>query len=669
MNEMQEAARRLHKLGFKTLPIRPGTKEPANTNGVKGATADDNVTDSWYAAHPDHGIGISGDGFVIFDFDVHEHVDGRDQLDGWDLPETLSQTTPSGGYHMIYRTDEVVRPSVNQELAVDVRGWHSYIVCEPTPGYCFEEYVEPAEANETVFEFLEHIRPTRKRDSRSPRPSSASGGDVVAEGGRNDFLFREGRSLRTNEKLSDDDIREKLHGINAMKCRPPLSHYEVDRIAESVCSVKPGLSDEAKSAKRRGRPRVFDHAGIAERLIGENGACFVDGMPAIRCGNVYEIGWNAVSREIIRLERNATKTNQKEVHHYLTIQAPQRFQSDAQLIAFKNGILDISGEKPTLREWREDDIIPNVIPHDWNPDAVCDTVDNTLFKLANGDDETYGSLLEVMGVCMYRSNEFTQSAILLGEGSNGKSTYIRMITNLLGRENISSLDLSMMGKQFLTGQLAGKLANLGDDISNEFQRGDILAIFKKVVDGNRIYADVKGSAGFEFEPYSTLVFSANEFPRLADYSDGMMRRLFPVEFTARFKKTDADYDPRIAQKLATEKACERMCVLGVLGLQRVIENHGFTPTAASRRRVEEIKADNDTVLAWALDNGWTSDTLDGCVCAVLYDSYKQWCLESGLQAVKRTKFTRGVNKHYSMRSVAAWKNGKTQKCFEEIISV
>ena len=110
MNEMQQAARRLHAMGFKTLPIKPGTKEPATAHGVKDATDDDIATDLWYEQHPNHGIGISGDGFVIFDFDIKDDIDGRDQLYGWDLPDTLCQTTPSGGYHMIYRTDEEIRP-------------------------------------------------------------------------------------------------------------------------------------------------------------------------------------------------------------------------------------------------------------------------------------------------------------------------------------------------------------------------------------------------------------------------------------------------------------------------------------------------------------------------------------------------------------------------------
>ena len=648
-------------MGFRTLPIKPGSKEPATAHGVKDATDDDASTDAYYATHPNHGIGIAGDGFVIFDFDVKDGIDGRDQLLGWNLPDTLCQTTPSGGYHMIYRTDEEIRPSVNQALAVDVRGWHSYIVCDPTPGYCFEDDCEPAAANEAVMAFLNHVRPKTNKGEKQRRGKQS---DKISEGGRNDYLHKQGCSMRAKE-VPDDEIRAFLHGLNRVNCKPPLDDAEVDKIANSVLDLKPGLSDEAKEAKR-GRPRKFNHAAVAKKLISDNGACFIDGMPAIRHGKIYEIGWKPVAREIIAINEEATRQNQKEVQHYLMMMADQKQQSDPALIAFRNGVLDVRTME--LRDFTDDDVIPNIIPHDWNPDAECQVVDNTLLKMACCEPDIFESLMEVMGVCMYRSAEFTQSAILLGEGSNGKSTYIRMLQALLGKQNISSLDMAMLGKQFHTGQLAGKLANLGDDISNEFQRGDLLSVFKKIVDGNRVYADVKGVEGFEFESYATLVFSANEFPRLADYTDGMLRRIFPIEFNARFAKTDADYDPRISRKITTEQACQRMAVLGVAGLHQVIDNNGFTPNAASSKRVGEIQAENDNVLSWSIENGCNADTLDGCVGMTKYSEYKQWCLDCGLQAVSRNKFSRSINKHYNMQTAAEWMNGATKKVFKKCLS-
>lgn len=660
MNKMQTAARKLHALGLKTIPIKPGTKIPATKNGVKDATLDNAATDAFYATRQNYGIAVSGDGFVIFDFDVKDGIDGRDELLDFDLPDTLTQTTPSGGLHMIYRTSEEIRPSVNTKIGVDVRGWHSYIVCDPTPGYCWEDdEIGIADADERVFAFLEHVRPAKERSTRNT-------GDKLKEGqGRNVELFAYGAKLQTFEK-SDEEIKGLMRAYNENNFEPPLDEEEFNKCVHSVLSTLPkGYSDEVKQQqKKKSTSRKFDHVAVAKQLIDKNGFCLIDGMPAIRHGKIYEIGWKAVAREIIAINDSATRTNQKEVQHYLSVMAELKQQSDPALIAFKNGVLDV--RTMVLRDFEETDVIPNLIPHDWDENAECADVDNVLLKMACGESDILESLMEVFGMCMYRSSEFTQSAILLGEGSNGKSTYIRMIQALLGKENISSLDMAMLGKQFHTGQLAGKLANLGDDISNEFQRGDLLAVFKKVVDGNRIYADVKGIEGFEFEPYTMLVFSANEFPRLADYTDGMLRRIFPIEFNAKFSKTDADYDPRISKKITTERACQRMALLGVMGLQQVFENNGFTPNTASSRRVEEIKADNNTVLSWALESQWTTETLNGAEGLTLYKRYKQWCDECGFQAVSRTKFTRNMNKEYGMKSVDEWINGATKKVFRPL---
>lgn len=655
---MQQAARNLHALGFKTIPIKPGTKTPATKHGVNDATADNAATDAWYAMHPDHGIGVSGEGFVIFDFDVKDGVDGRDELLDWDLPDTLAQTTPSGGYHLFYRTTEDVKPSVNAQKKIDVRGWHSYVVCDPTPGYTFEDDCDIADADETVMAFLNSVRPIK-------RTTKSTSGKLREGEGRNDALYRYGCSLQSAEH-TDEEVAEMMRAYNVASFDPPLERGEVDKcIANVLENIPKGLSADFKKQQetKRTRSRKFNHAAVADALMDENGACFIDGMPAIRHDNVYRIGWNAINREVILRERNATRANQREVQHYLTVMAEQKTQSRPTLIAFKNGVLDITDM--TLRDYEQDDVIPNVIPHDWNGDAECDEVDELLKRISCNDLDVYLNLIEVMGVCMYRSSEFTQSAILLGDGSNGKSTYIRMLTALLGKQNISTLSMGMLGKQFLTGRLAGKLANLGSEISNEFKNGDLLSMFKELVDGDRMHADVKGVEGFDFESYATIVMCANEFPRLADYSDGMMRRVFPIEFNARFKKTDPDYNPRIARLVTTEQGCQRMAVLGIMGLQSAIAHNGFTSNAASERRLETIRTDNDTSLAWARAMEWDADGLDGTKTSDHYRHYKEWCMEFGYQAVSHQKFTRQLNKNFELESFKKRVNGVPINCFRK----
>ena len=624
---MQEAARKLHSMGFKTLPIKPGTKEPATAHGVKDATDDNAATDSYYAAHPNHGIGVSGDGFVIFDFDVKDGIDGRDELIGWNLPDTLCQTTPSGGYHMIYRTDEEIRPSVNQALAVDVRGWHSYIVCDPTPGYCFEDDCEPAEADAAVMAFLNHVRPKSRRDKGTQGLGRRKQDEAVGEGGRNDYLFREGSSMRAKE-IPDDQIRAYLHGINRVHCKPPLPDGEVDKITNSVLELKPGMSEEVK--KQRGRPRKFEHNKVARKLIDDYGACLIDGeTPAIRIGGRYRVGWEAFDSVIIDLHDDCTMTNRKEVKAYIQAKAESKRQSSPYLIAFKNGILDVR----TLdfrKEWRDDDVIANVIPHDWKPESKSELLDDVLYKMACGDMATYMNLSEFIGVCMVRSAKLCPFfPVLIGVGSNGKSTYIELLKDIVGVENISGLQPKEITAHFLGTHIVGKTANLGDDIASGYLDDKDCAIIKSIATGDLMFTDVKGGKGFHFQPYCTMVFSCNQFPRLADTTPGFMRRLFPVEFNAVFSADDDDYDPMIGEKLREEPVLEYACVLGVEGLRRVIAQNRPTPNEMSEAMKSEIAREGNTGLQWFNDDQITAEHLIGMTKEEAYREYLKWCERNG----------------------------------------
>ena len=628
MNEMQKAARRLHALGFKTLPIRPGTKEPATAHGVKDATIDDVATDAWYGMHPDHGIGVSGEGFVIFDFDVHEGVDGRDELYDWPLPDTLSQTTPSGGYHLFFRTDQQIRPSVNSKLAVDVRGWHSYVVCAPTPGYAFEdEDAEIADADDRVWRFLEHVRPSNKQERGTSGLGRRSEPESVPEGGRNDYLFRQGAALRSDESKSDAEIAAYLEALNNVVCRPPLPKHELDKLVASVLALPKGHSEEVK---RRGRPRKFDHAKVARELIEKRGAAFVDGMPALRDpdGGRYRTGWDAYDAAIIDMLDDCTTTNRKEVKAYVNAKAPRLRQSPWNLIAFENGVLDV--ETMEFRDWLPSDVIPNVIPHRWNPDAESDVLDHVLERMSCGDVAVMCNLTEFIGVCMMRSvKRCPVFPVLIGEGSNGKSTYIGLLKDVLGDDNISGLQPKDITARFLGAHIVGKTANLGDDIASGYLDDRDCSIIKSVATGDLMFTDVKGGTGFKFEPYCTMVFSCNAFPRLADTTPGFMRRFMPIEFNAVFKSTDPDFDPMIGEKLRAEEALEHACVLGVEGLRRVIAQNGPTPNEMAEAVKGDLAREGNTALQWINDEGITAEHIVGMTKEEVHREYAAWAERNG----------------------------------------
>lgn len=672
---MLDAALAYAARGWAVFPLVERDKVPKVAGGFKVATTDEEQIRAMWERFPDCNIGIAtgsmSGGLVVVDLDIDDErgKDGNAVLRAWErehgeLPETVCAVTGGGGEHIVFKASEPVRCAVGEGEfeGVDVRADGGYIVAPPSVhpnGRRYEWEVAPddmpvARADGNVLALAEAVRLSQTGGRDGGRAKKVDVNKKVEKGGRNNALFKvlcAGRSAG----MDDTAIEALAETYNSMSLIPPLPEDEVRRTIESVIRFPPGNKDfseaeESGQSKRSpGRPRKFNHAEIAKALIRDHNMCFIDGAPAISTGKAYAMGWDAVESAIIDMADDCTQTNRREVIAYLNIRAPRVEQADPHLIAFSNGVLDVRTMQ--LMEHEPWMVIPNVIPHRWNPFAECPDVDRTLMRLACGDPGMELNLSEVMGHCMFRKNAFRAFPILLGSGSNGKSTYISMLGAMLGSENVSALDMAFIGERFQAVGLVGKLANLGDDIANEIIPGKVLSVVKKVATGNKINTDVKGTKGFDFTPYCTMVFSANEFPRLGDSSDGMMSRFFPMRFNARFSPSDPDFDPHISEKLATEEACERMCRLGVEGLHRLLERNTFTPNAESVRERAEIRVDNNTVLQWIEDEGLEPEYAVGEKSASIYGEYARWCRDNGVHEVSSNKFAKELRHTWHVVSV------------------
>ncbi len=95
-------------------------------------------------------------------------------------------------------------------------------------------------------------------------------------------------------------------------------------------------------------------------------------------------------------------------------------------------------------------------------------MDKTLDKICCKDKQLRLLIEEMIGYTLFRRNELGKAFILTGQGANGKSTLLEVLNELLGEENIASVSLEELNHRFKTFQLEGKLANIGDDISNKY---------------------------------------------------------------------------------------------------------------------------------------------------------------------------------------------------------
>lgn len=671
--------------GWKVIPLRARSKVPATAHGLNDWTDDPASIEEIWTAYPDLNYGIvCGDvsgGLLVLDFDVDdgEGVDSiHDFLVPWErehgeLPETVTAVTGRGGLHCYYRADRSIRPSANPETHVDVRCNGSYVM---GPGsthpngnvVAWENHpddYEVAEADENVYALVEAVQ----RNSGDEFPKVDASGDFK-KGSRNNTLYKMACSLMS-DSWPDDAIIASIETYNSM-AKDPLPKAEVDKLVKSALKLPKGRSEEYYKNELEPadgkKPKTANHVSVAYTLLDKYSACYLDGAPAVFDGLSYRVGWGEVERVILREWPNSRDRDRKEVVKYLDLVMPRETQSPPNFIGFKNGVLDV--ETMELLSFSPDFRIPNVIPHDWNPGAQSDVLDGMLRRVACNDPFIESNLCEFLGLCMYRSGKYAHAAILLGQqsrtASNGKSTYIDMIRNVLGEQNYSSLSLRALGDRFNQQYLSGKLANLGDDISSEFTDGASLEVFKKAVSGSKISTDVKNSRGYEFTPYCTMIFSANRFPKMEKLDDGTLRRMFPIRFNAYFTKDDPDFDPDIGEKLKSEECCEAAIVRGVWGLRRVIEQRGPTDNDESRRMLRDIETDNSSILQWVEDEfvsrGWLSEreTKDA------YQAYAKWCSESGVRKpYGKVQFSSDICSKFGFKVLNTTRQGRSVRIFAD----
>ena len=676
--------------GFAVFPCVPRKKQPATGRGLnEWSTNEADIIPHW-TGHPYDNIGIvcgtpSG-GLLVLDFDIGDTKNGLATLKEWEathgeLPETATARTGSGGMHMFFRTSRTgLRPSVNADLGVDVRTDGSYVIAPGSIHPCGDQYIwtgtpeecDIADADDHVYDFLDYVQ--RNGGTEDTTTKKANGKfklpETIKKGERDNVLYKYACHLRAIGR-SDEEIEMSVAGANASRCKPPMEASDIKRITRQACKHEQGdgvrepdgpLPKVPNAANGGAAPieiprRKFGGIQtnvLAQAIIQYNHACVIDGAPAVWTGAHWEFGTRAINRCCLLYADDAKKQDKAEVVSYIMDKAPH-VSSDVAFdgryyVQFANCTIDAATlEKvtPTPRMF-----ITGTLPIEL-PDKKQErnVADEFLESVSGHDEPTLEALKEIIGACMCSRRILSQAPMLIGtaggaagKASNGKSTYLNFLRAILGSENVSSLDIATLGQRFQAGRVVGKLANLGDDIPDGFLKGDELATFKKLVTGDAIYTDVKGSDGFEFRPSATMVFSMNSVPRLGDTTDGIFRRLYFAPFRNRFTPGTPGYDPDMAVKLAAPEVLQRGAWLGLQALSQLIARGGTLPVIPDMvAEVEEVRQSNDSVLRWMDDCGITIEWFNRKTTAEAYRVYKDWCEEAGERSpFSRIKFSQNV---------------------------
>lgn len=605
------------------------TKDKKCLMSFKGKTAADLQTYDEVKRLPEY-AGILGDLTVMIDVDDHDQSEKlMDAVEEMQCACRVVETTR--GKHFYFSNIDSMG-----EYILDKCGNHRTLACGITAdikvgcknSYSILKY--QGKEREVIYDIEDNEEYEQLPVWMMPVGAKTRFFDMAAGDGRNQAMFNYILTLQS-EGFVKDDIKKTLQIINDHVLSEPLDEHELETVMRDDSFKKPTFF----------RKNTFLFDKFAFYLKATNHIVKINGSLHIYKDGVYVDGNKEIESQMIKHIPNLNRSRRAEVLSYLELLTrDDAHVSSANYIAFRNGIYDI--DRDELQGFTPDIIVTNRIPFDYDPDAYSEITDRTLNKLSCGDPNVRALLEECIGYCFYRRNELRKSFILTGEKENGKSTFLSMVEHLLGECNVATLDLKDLGDRFKTAQLVGKLANIGDDIGDEFIANP--AVFKKLCSGNPITVERKGSDPFDFSNYSKLLFSANNIPRIKDKSGAVISRLVIIPFDARFTPQDPDFDPYIKYKLIQDEPMRYLIKIGLEGLKRILQNRKFTTSSKVQTALEEYEENNNPILLFFKEDVKIEDE----VTAVVYQSYKEFCISNSFTPISHIEFSKQVKKHFNM---------------------
>lgn len=302
------------------------------------------------------------------------------------------------------------------------------------------------------------------------------------------------------------------------------------------------------------------------------------------------------------------------------------------LVLFKNGLLDLS--EMTLNPHSPKIFCVNQIPHEYNQEAKCPKWVKFIGEVIKKEDLAF--FQEWVGYNFYLGCPEAAFVIFIGNGQNGKTIIINILTWLLGEENVTNISLvDLTYDGFAPAELFHRLANIADDIgSTVIKRAGKL---RECSGSSRIKGERKYGQPFYFKPYAKITYACNEPPEIKDQSDAVKMRLKVVEFPVKFSKNPVNNE-RLARDRGTierelKEEASGIINWGIEGLMRLVKNNfKFTVSRSTEDTWTFYKRVSSPVAAFLEEClTMTDDDFDKLTIEGMYKSFCEWKEESKIQ--------------------------------------
>lgn len=669
---MIQIPKQLLKKEFRFIKLRPKSKSPMENEWTTSANYEFN--DETFSLHlssnGNYGVVCGYGNLVVIDCDekkVQEEVEAF-------LPETFTVRTGRGGTHYYFLCKDLTKPirlgddKSSKGSIGDVQSWGKQVVgpnsVHPNGGkYLVIKDVEITEIkasqikfalrkwipmeraekiNETEIENIDILKVVdtanlRRRDNEYYGSHPIHGSD----GGMNFWVntakncwhcFRHDSGGGPLDWIA---IKEGICSCNEFEknTSSPLRGIKFKRTLK-IGEEKYGIEIKKKNIFKDNKTLYWNIAKDITSLFNIKTASDSREIYIYNEG-IYEPNGEIIIEEYCRnlLKEEATSHATKEIiNHIKAITYINRKELDSpkELICINNGILNIHTK--------------DLIPHSANKiflaklninfkvGAKCELINKFISEIVKEKDKD--NLLELFGYCLLRDHPIHRAFMLVGSGSNGKSTLINLLKTFLGIKNCSSVSLQdIENNRFSVANLYNKLANLYPDLSADALKST--GKFKLITGQDVIGAEQKFGKHFIFQNYAKLIFATNTLPRTKDDTDAFWRRWIIINFPNSFKGKEAD--KKLLEKLTTEEELSGLLNLALEGLNNLINRGEFSKVDTLEETRERYIRMSDSVKAFILDHIEESPE-DWVIKKEIYSKYCEYCRNKNYPVISNSTF-------------------------------
>lgn len=383
---------------------------------------------------------------------------------------------------------------------------------------------------------------------------------------------------------------------------------------------------------------------------------------------LYVASQDLFNRLCFKFDTRLKSGNYREIHILLrTMTKTVKPFDNPKLIPVANGMFDLKAKQ--LLEFSPQYTITSKIKTAYNPAARKPILggwfdfDKWLDSIACGDVEVVALLWQIMSEAINPNRTRGKLAILLGDGNNGKGTFQSLLINLIGVDKVSTLRPDQFeGHQLAS--LAGKVCNIGDDISNKYI--DEVSDLMSIVTGETITINPKHQQPFELSLKLFCLFSGNDLPRARNKSTGWYRRLCIVPFNADFNGQVER--PEIKNDFLKDRELLEWVLFKILNMPAFDK---FIEPVVVQEELKKYKLDNDPLLAWITEfyipNNWHE--MKHVPLFIAKARLKEFLEELGYERTNLGNFGRKAIKHLERETDNGYtlKNGKVTMGDREVL--